>query len=93
MSNVTFENLTKQYGEYKDTDGTEYCLKQYPYLDGTNEAPIYTANGYDRAGNPMRLTWEITNSETEDESEACDWDVFDARPYGGDYAPWSPDAL
>ena len=93
MSTVTFESLTKQYGEYKDTDGTEYCLTQQPYIDGTNEAPHYSANGFDRAGNPVRLIWEITNRETEDESEACDWDVFDAQSYGGDYAPWSPDAL
>jgi hypothetical protein len=74
----TFDSLTEQYGEYKDVDGTEYCLTQYPYLDGTNDNPHYTADGYDFAGNPVRLTWEITNSETEDESEACDWDVFDA---------------
>ena len=38
MSNVTFENLTKQYGEYKDTDGTEYCLKQYPCPAHTSAA-------------------------------------------------------
>ena len=91
MNTPTFDSLTEQYGDYKDVDGTEYCLTQYPYPDTIRGGVVgYVAHGYDRAGNPMHLAWEITNSETEDESEACDWDVFDAQP-GGNYAPWSPD--
>jgi hypothetical protein len=97
MSNVTFESLTKQYGQYTAADGTEYCISQNPYPDyvAGNSTPYvvqgetyYFAPGYDRAGNLVRLIWEITNNETEEESEAYDWDSFVAEDRGGDPAPW-----
>lgn len=88
-SNSTFDSLVAQYGLYTDVDGTEYCLEQNPYLDNIRPGVAgYVAEGYDRVGNHLRLIWEITNNETEDESEACDWDDFEAYDRGGDTAPW-----
>jgi hypothetical protein len=97
MSNVTFDTLTAKYGSYTK-DGIDYAITQNPYLDyvaGSSTAYVvngetyYFAQGYDREGNHVRLIWEITNTETEDESEACDWDEFTVEPRGGDFAPWS----
>lgn len=82
----TFESLTEQYGTYTK-DGADYAITQNPYV---NSGTAYVAHGYDRAGNDVRLTWEITNTETEDESEACDWAAFEVEPQSGNLAPWHP---
>lgn len=101
MSNVTFDTLTAKYGTYTK-DGVDYAITQNPYPDyvaGSSTAYVvngetyYFAQGYDREGNQVRLIWEITNTETEDESEACDWDEFTVEPRGGDFAPWHPESL
>jgi hypothetical protein len=100
--NATFEQLTNLYGTYAK-DGVNYVITQNPYPDvvaGSSTAYVvsgeayYFASGFDRDGNPVRLIWEITNKETEDESEACDWEEFEAEPRpGNDVAPWHPDYL
>jgi len=93
---ITFDGLVAEYGKYTK-DGVEYAIQQNPYFDyvaGSSTAYVvhgetyYFASGYDREGNSVRLIWEITNKETEDESDACDWDVFEAQPNYGDPAPW-----
>lgn len=98
---VTFDSLLAQYGAYSK-DGVDYAITQNPYPDyvaGSSNGYLasgetyYFAQGYDRQGNPFRLIWEITNKETEDESEACDWGVFEAEPSVADSAPWHPDSL
>ena len=38
--------------------------------DNGNE---YKAHAIDVAGNQYMIVWEVINSETTDESEACDW--------------------
>jgi hypothetical protein len=86
---ITFDSLVSQYGVYGKNGyvagaSTDYVISGETY---------YFAAGYDRAGNSVRLIWEITDNETEDESEACDWDVFDVQPNYGDPAPWHPYAL
>ena len=101
-SSATFDSLVKAYGLYTAADGTEYCISQNPYPDYvagnstdyvTNGETYYFASGYDREGNSVRLIWEITKKETEDECEACDWDVFEVQPNYGDPAPWHTDSL
>jgi hypothetical protein len=98
---MTFESLTAEYGTYTK-DGVDYAITQNPYADyvaGSSTAYVvngetyYFAQGYDRQGNPFRLIWEITNKDAEDESDACDWDVFEAEPSAADSAPWHPDSL
>ena len=51
--------------------------------DGTPPECYYMAYAYSRSktdddGDPIvyKVRWEIENHETEDESEACDWDKF-----------------
>ena len=100
--NSTFESLTAIYGEYTK-DGASYVITQNPYVDyvaGSSTAYVvngetyYFASGFDREGNAVRLIWEITNQETEDESDACDWDDFTVQPLpGADCAPWHADYL
>lgn len=51
-------------------------LTQQPYLHND----WYQAVGIDADENEYMVTWEITNSETEDESDACDWTVYEVRP-------------
>jgi hypothetical protein len=101
MKELTFDALRKEFGEYNN-GGEEYAIAQYPYIDtvagSSNEyvtqgESYYFALGYDREGNAYRLIWEITNPDTEDESEACDWDEFEAQPISADLAPWHPDNL
>lgn len=93
---ITFDRLVAAYGEYTK-DGIEYAIQQNPYADTVaglsnsyvvNGETYYFARGYDREGNPVRLIWEITNRDTEDESEACDWDVFEVEPIAAPPAPW-----
>ena len=97
---ITFDGLVAEYGNYTK-DGVKYAIHQNPYPDyvaGNSMAHVvsgetyYFASGYDREGNSVRLIWEITNKETEDESDACDWDVFEVQPNYGDPAPWRPDS-
>jgi hypothetical protein len=99
MDNVTFDGLVKQYGTYTK-DGVDYAITQNPYISYcagystpymVNGETYYVAHGYDRDGNDVRLIWEITNPNTEDESDACDWDEFVVEPQSGDLAPWHPD--
>lgn len=67
--------LEKEYGPtYKTSDGTEVWLTQQAYLDGNlNEEAHYTSYGVDLSGNQYQITWEIINTETDDDSDACDW--------------------
>lgn len=100
MSNATFDTLTAEFGNYTK-DGVDYAITQNPYQSycaGSSTAYMvagenyYVASGYDRAGNGVRLIWEITNPETEDESDACDWEDFTVEPQPfADCAPWHPD--
>ncbi len=100
MDDITFRSLAQEYGKYTK-DGEDYVLTQNPFIDyvaGHSNGYVvqgndyYFAHGYDREGNAVRLIWDITNPETEDESEACDWDEFEVEPTGGDPAPWFSDA-
>lgn len=72
--------MIKQYGNV-DYNGTNLTLQQEPYLSGTNEAPHYEACACDDAGNDYSVTWRIKDGweEMEDQSECCDWDLFDIK--------------
>lgn len=101
-SKNSFEFLTAIYGKYTK-DGMDYAITQNPYVDnvaGSSTAYIvngenyFFAHGFDRQGNAVRLIWEITSPEAEEESEACDWDDFTVEPRPGeDCAPWHPEYL
>ena len=74
------------YKNYEiDCGTTEYEGKKLricePYLDGIQGKELYyTAYAYevDDADKEKRyrLRWEIINSDTEDEGNACEWDDF-----------------
>lgn len=60
------------YGTVKHGN-EELVLTQQPYLNGTGENPVYKAAAQDAAGNQYMVTWQVTDANCEDESEACDW--------------------
>jgi hypothetical protein len=71
-----------EYGTIKTSDGILIDLVQLAYLQqgGTPTQTWYEAAGEDRAtGDDYKIYWEITQSDTEDESEACDWDEFEVN--------------
>lgn len=69
----TFETLAAEYGVYSK-DGMDYVIVQLPYISSMD---TYSAYGQDRDGNNVKLTWDISNLDTTDESDACNWTVFD----------------
>ncbi len=72
-----FDTLIAENGLYTK-DGIDYAITQVPYIMRyIASASTYVAAGIDRAGNEVLLTWDIVNAATEDESEACDWTVFE----------------
>jgi len=65
-------------------------LTQQPYLDGTNEHPIYTAAAVDEEGESYWVHWTVRDEykkelKIEDESDACEWDVYEAIIKDGEY--------
>ena len=69
--------------EYKmdvDFGSVEYegkTLKLHqPYIDGPYEYATYRACADDEEGNQYEIIWDIINTDCENESEACDWEVF-----------------
>lgn len=74
---ITYSN--NQFGDVTLADGVTISLTQQAYLSGTNEAPIYTARAVDAEGNEYTVTWRPFDNfmELEDESDCCDWDVYE----------------
>ena len=70
-----------QYGEV-EFKGLKLVLKQHPYIDQDSYgAVVYRARATNAAGDHYELEWDITDPNSEDESEACDWDVFRVIDY------------
>ena len=95
----TFDSLAAKYGTYTK-DGVDYTLEQDAYPDTNAGSGViggiimpgenyYTAAGFDRAGNSVNLVWAITNADTDDAGDACNWDEFEIAPSFGDPAPWT----
>ena len=52
-----------------------YTLTQDAYAaDPRNGVGVYQAHAVDADDNVFRVTWEITNTTTENADETCDWD-------------------
>jgi hypothetical protein len=66
----SFDELNATNSTIIEVDGKELRTTQDPYINGD----VYMAAAVDSANNEHRITWEITNPDTTDESEACDWD-------------------
>jgi hypothetical protein len=53
-------------------------LLETPYITqgGTPTVAYYEAEAVDVEGNSYTVRWDITDNDTEEASEACDWDAF-----------------
>jgi hypothetical protein len=60
-------------------DGKTLTLQQQPYCDLHDGVPTYMASCVDEDGNDYKAYWEITDDETENEDECCDWDDYTVR--------------
>jgi len=71
------QTLIDQNGIYQLGD-TKLYLTQYPYINqgGTPTQVFYQAHAIDDDGNSYMIFWDIINEDTEDESEACDWEDY-----------------
>lgn len=58
------------------------AIKQEAYLAGTHENPVYQAMAEDVVGNQYRVVWYPYDNfmDFEDESDCCDWDVYNVFP-------------
>lgn len=74
----TFAIDSATYGIYTK-DGMDYTLVQLPYIDGYDDVVYYSAAGYDRDGNDVKLIWDVVKPDADDNADACDWDMFEVR--------------
>lgn len=65
---------TTDYGTVQTEKGTHVTLTQQAYPDGDGSSSWYEALGRDEMGNLYRVRWAIINAESDDQSEACDWE-------------------
>lgn len=73
------EKLEKAQGTYEHNSKTLWLI-QDPYpSDLCGHEDEYTAVAIDSEGETYRVTWKIVNSECEDASESCDWDVYNVE--------------
>ena len=67
-----------QHGTIATDEGKLIDLVQNAYMQQGGSSCWYEAAGEDReTGEDYKVRWAITNADTEDESEACDWDEFE----------------
>jgi hypothetical protein len=70
-NNMTkFSSLNVTNSTIIERDGKELRTTQDPYID----RGMYKAIAVDEDDKEYEVKWEITNHETTDESETCDWD-------------------
>ena len=43
------------------------------------ERDVYRAHAVDSDGADYMVTWEITNPDADDDSDACNWDMYGVR--------------
>lgn len=63
----------KLYGKYGD-EGVMIELRTTKDPIISDDGKTYSAPAVDAIENSYLVTWEVIDSETTDESEACDWD-------------------
>jgi hypothetical protein len=63
--------------------GLTLTITQVAYIDrefATGiERDVYRAHAVDADGADYKVTWEITNPDADDTSDACDWTVYTVR--------------
>lgn len=69
---IKFEELNRTNSTIIEVEGREYRTTQDPYIN--DDGSQYQAHAVDVDNNEYIIVWEVTNAETEDESEACNWD-------------------
>ena len=60
-------------------NGSSIWLTQDAHPDGQSDDKdtwVYKADAIDSKGNLYRVTWQVTDFETEDGENACDWEVY-----------------
>lgn len=91
---MNLEKMATNNGEFTQ-EGIHYILTQQAYIDTYgNGITVYSATAIRADSTPdengdvklYNIKWEITNHETEDESEACNWDeAFIVEDSGASY--------
>ncbi|OPA76726.1 hypothetical protein BVG16_16275 [Paenibacillus selenitireducens] len=69
---LKFEDLNARNSTILTIEGEEYRTTQDPHISDDGET--YQAHALNTDNEEFLITWDITNNETTDESEACDWD-------------------
>lgn len=69
---TTFNELNATNSTIIEFEGKELRTTQDPHISDDGET--YKAHAVDVENNEYIITWEVTNAETTDESESCDWD-------------------
>jgi hypothetical protein len=70
---MNFNELNSSNSTIVTVNGTELRTTQNPYVSDDGE--FYNAHAVDQDNNEYQLTWVVTNHDTDDESETCDWDL------------------
>lgn len=72
-----FSDLIGPHGATIEWKGKRMQTTDVPYVMQVGEElyahEMYNAPALDEDGNEYVIYWEITDAETTDESEACDW--------------------
>ncbi|MFI2856848.1 hypothetical protein ACH6EH_06880 [Paenibacillus sp. JSM ZJ436] len=68
----TFNELNKTNSTVVEVEGKTLKTLQDPHV--SDDGQMYIAEAVDVENNTYLVTWEVINSETTDESEACNWD-------------------
>lgn len=69
---VKFEELNSSNSTILVWEGKELRTTQDPHVSDDGEH--YLADALDSEGNTYLITWSVIDSETTDESSACDWE-------------------
>lgn len=69
---MKFEDLDEMNSTIIEWEGMELRTTQDPYVAADGDT--YKASAVDEENNEYNVIWEITDYETSDESDACNWD-------------------
>lgn len=75
------KKLENEFGSIiRESDELKIYLTQNAYIESNGKNTWYQAVAIDKDENEYRVTWEIYDhidiNQIEDESDACNWDVY-----------------
>ena len=66
--------MTKSNNNTVTINSKTYTLTQDAYIDSDGSRDYYTAHAVDADNNEYYIIWDIVDAESDDESNACDWE-------------------